>query len=598
MYKNEEFLPVTMEECLEREIWQPDFIVVSADAYVDHPSFGHALIARLIESLGFTVAVLAQPLTDEDFTRFGAPRHAFMVSCGVVDSMVNNYTVALRPREGDVYSEGGVKGRRPDRAAIVYTKALKRLFPDAAVVIGGIEASLRRFAHYDYWSDSVMRSVLYDSGADLLLYGMGENPVTELCDAARKNIPLRKLRNVRGSVYLTDAARAPKDVAAAIAGETREGIEILSSYERVRSDKKLYAKAFAAQYRNTDPFTGKTLIQKQDNETYAVALPPALPVSERKLDAVYALPFTRRPHPSYAKGVPAVEEVQFSVTAHRGCYGNCAFCALTYHQGRIVTPRSADSIVAEVERLAADPAFKGYISDVGGPSANLHRPACDKQTTRGVCTDRDCIGFQPCPNLKVDQSEYLDILRRARKVRGVKKVFVRSGVRFDYAMLDKDKSFMRELIAHHVSGQLKVAPEHVCDDVLAVMNKPRHKAYLAFVAEFERLNREAGKKQFLVPYLISSHPGCTLSDAVTLTEYLIKIRYCPEQVQDFYPTPGTLATAMYHTGIDPLTGKEVYVAKTPHEKAMQRALLQYRNPRNRRLIEEALRLTGRTLPGF
>ncbi len=597
MIMNDDFLPVTIEECYEREIWQPDFIVVSADAYVDHPSFGHALIARLIESQGFSVAVLPQPVTDEEFAALGEPKCAFLVSCGVVDSMVDNYTVAKRPRAEDVYSENGVKGRRPDRVATVYARTLKRLFPDSTVILGGIEASLRRFSHYDYWSDSVMRSVLYDSGADLLIYGMGENPIFDLCKAARKKIPLKKLRNVRGTAYLTDAAHAPAEVAAAIGGAHIDGVELLSSHERVKTDKKLYAKAFKVQYRNTDPFSGKTLVQKQDNAIYLVANPPQWPLTEKQMDFVYALPYARKPHPMYAR-VPAIEEVQFSVTAHRGCYGNCAFCALTYHQGRIVTPRSADSIVAEVERLAADPDFKGYISDIGGPSANLHRPACDKQFSSGVCVDRNCIGFEPCKNLQVDESEYLGILRRARKVNGVKKVFVRSGVRFDYALLDKDKTFLKELIAHHVSGQLKVAPEHVCDDVLAVMNKPRHKQYLAFVAEYERTNREMGKKQFLVPYLISSHPGCTLDDAVTLAEYLMSIRYCPEQVQDFYPTPGTLATTMYYTGIDPLSGKAVYVAKSPQEKAMQRALMQWRNPKNRRLIEEALRLTGRTLPGF
>lgn len=592
-----EFLPVTIEECYEREIWQPDFIVVSADAYVDHPSFGHALIARLVESQGFSVAVLPQPVTDEEFAALGEPKVAFLVSCGVVDSMVDNYTVALKPRREDVYSEGGIKGRRPDRVAVTYTKALKRLFPDATVILGGIEASLRRFSHYDYWTDSVLHSVLYDSGADLLLYGMGENPILDLCAAAKKKIPLKKLRNVRGSAYCTDLEHAPREIAAAIGGAAVDGVELLSSHERVKADKKLYAKAFAVQYRNTDPFSAKTLIQKQDNTTYVVTLPPALPLTEKQMDFVYGLPYTRRPHPMYTH-IPAVEEVQFSVTAHRGCYGNCAFCALTYHQGRIVTPRSADSIIAEVERLAADPDFKGYISDIGGPSANLHRPACDKQLKSGVCVDRNCIGFEPCKNLKVDESEYLGILRRARKVKGVKKVFVRSGVRFDYALMDKDKTFLRELVEHHVSGQLKVAPEHVCDDVLAVMNKPRHRQYLAFVAAYEKLNRECGKKQYLVPYLISSHPGCTLSDAVDLAAYLISIRYCPEQVQDFYPTPGTLATTMYHTGVDPLTGKPVYVAKTPHEKAMQRALLQWRNPKNRGLIEEALRLTGKTLAGF
>lgn len=594
---NEAFLPVTIEECYEREIWQLDFVLVSADAYVDHHSFGHAIIARLIESQGFTVGIVPQPVTDEDFLRLGEPKHAFLVSGGVVDSMVNNYSVAKRRRTEDVYSEGGDFGRRPDRATTVYAQALKRLFPHVPVIIGGIEPSLRRLSHYDYWSDSVMRSILYDSGADLLIYGMGENPIFDLCAAAKRKKPLGKLRNIRGTAYLTDAASAPADVAAVIAGEKRAGYTLLSSHERVAGDKRTYAKAFMVQYRNTDPFSADTLIQKQDNTQYAVVNRPALPLTEKQMDFVYALPFARAPHPMYTRGVPAIEEVKFSVTAHRGCFGNCAFCALTYHQGRIVTPRSDKSILDEVEEIAADPDFKGYVSDIGGPSANLHFPACDKQKTAGVCVDRECIGYKPCPNLKVDQSGYLNILRKARAVKGVKKVFVRSGLRFDYMLYDKDRTFMRELVRHHVSGQLKVAPEHVCDGVLKVMNKPPHALYEKFCGEYAEENAKAGKKQFLVPYLISSHPGCTLADAVELMEYLKSINYCPEQVQDFYPTPGTLATTMYYTELDPRTLEPIYVAKDPHEKAMQRALMQYRNPKNKRLIDEALSVVGRKSPG-
>ena len=592
---NEAFLPVSKEECWEREIWQLDFIVVSCDAYVDHHSFGHAIIARLVESQGFTVGVIPQPVSDEDFSRLGAPRHAFLVSGGVVDSMVNNYTVARRRRTSDVYSEGGRFGRRPDRALTVYTRALKRLFPDVPVIIGGIEASLRRFSHYDYWSDSVMHSVLYDSGADLLIYGMGENPILELCAMAKRKKPLGRLRNIRGTAYMTDLAAAPGDIAEAIGGKNVAGVTVLSSHERVKSDKKIYAKAFLTQYRNTDPFSADVLVQKQDNTRYVVVNRPALPLEEKQMDFVYALPFARAPHPMYKDGVPAIEEVKFSVTAHRGCFGNCAFCALTYHQGRIVTPRSEKSILEEVERIAADPDFKGYIHDIGGPSANLHNPACDKQKTAGVCRDRECIGYKPCPNLKVDQSAYLSVLRKARSIKGVKKVFIRSGLRFDYMLYDKDRTFLRELVRHHISGQLKVAPEHVADNVLKTMNKPPHALYEKFCAEYAKCNAEAGKRQYLVPYLISSHPGCTLSDAVDLAKYLKKIGYCPEQVQDFYPTPGTLATTMYYTGLDPRTMQPIYVARDPHEKAMQRALMQYRNPKNRALIEEALKITGKTL---
>ena len=589
------FLPVTLSECYEREIWQLDFIVVSADAYVDHHSFGHAIIARLVESQGFTVGILPQPVTDEDFMSLGAPRHAFLVSGGVVDSMVNNYTVALRKRTADVYSEGGKFGRRPDRATSVYTRALKRLFPSIPVIIGGIEASLRRLSHYDYWSDSVMHSVLFDSGADLLIYGMGENPVLELCAMAARNKPLGKLRNIRGTAYLTTADEAPEAIAAAIAGERIQGVTLLSSHERVSSDKRLYAKAFMVQYDNTDPYTADVLVQKQDNTHYAVVNRPALPLTEKQMDFVYSLPYMRAPHPMYVKGVPAIEEVKFSVTAHRGCFGNCAFCAITYHQGRIVTPRSEKSILQEVERIAADPDFKGYIHDIGGPSANLHNPACEKQKKSGACKGRECIGYKPCPNLKADQSDYLNILRKARSIKGVKKVFVRSGLRFDYMLYDKDKTFMRELVRHYISGQLKVAPEHVCDGVLRFMNKPPHALYERFCDEYRKLNAAEGKKQYLVPYLISSHPGCTLSDAVELASYLKKTGYCPEQVQDFYPTPGTLATTMYYTGLDPRNMQPVYTAKTPHEKAMQRALMQYKNPKNRALVEEALKLTGKKL---
>ncbi len=585
------FLPVTKQELNDRGIDAPDFVLVCGDAYVDHPSFGHAVIGRIAESFGFSVAVLAQPQNDNDYKRFGAPLKGFLVSGGVVDSMVNNYSVAKNRRDSDDYSDEGKAGLRPDRNVAVYCKALKRLYPDVPVIAGGIEASLRRLSHYDYWSDSVMNSILIDAPADLIIYGMGENPMTELLEAAKKNIPLNKLKNIRGTAYLTDIPSAPQEIKDAIEGKAGNCL-LLSSHDRVKSDKKLYCKAFMVSYENTDPFFAKTLIQKQDYVHYAVVNPPAYPLSEKQMDSVYGLEYMRAPHPMY-KHVPAIEEVKFSVTAHRGCYGNCSFCAITYHQGKLIQKRSADNIVEEVGLLAKDKDFKGYIHDIGGPSANFHCSSCDKNASKGACKDKDCIGYETCKNLKVDHSEYLDILRRARRVPGVKKVFIRSGIRYDYLLADKDKTFFKELIEHHISGQLKVAPEHIADKTLKLMNKPPHETYEKFCGEFYRLNKEAGKNQFLVPYLISSHPGCTISDAVKLTEYLIKIGYMPQQVQDFYPTPSTLSTTMYYTGLDPRTLEPVYTAKTAEEKAMQRALLQYRLPKNRGLIEKALKIAGR-----
>lgn len=586
------FLPVTAEEMYEREIWQPDFVLVSADAYVDHPSFGHALIARLVEAEGFSVCIVAQPQTDADYTRFGEPKKGFLVSGGVVDSMVNNYSVAKRKRSRDVYSEGGEAGKRPDRATAVYCRALKRLYPDVPVIAGGIEASLRRLSHYDYWSDSVMHSVLVDSGADLIIYGMGENPILDLMKLARKNVPLSKVRDVRGTAYLTELASAPKEVREAVGGGQTQ-YTLLPSHARVVSDKKLYAKAFMLSYDNTDPVTASPLIQKQDETRYVVVNRPALPLTEAQMDRVYALPYERKPHPMYTRGVPAIEEVEWSVTAHRGCYGNCNFCALTYHQGRIVQARSEDSIVGEVERLAAADGFKGYIHDIGGPSANFHEPACAKQAEHGVCKGKNCIGYQPCPNLRVSHKKYLGVLRRARAVKGVKKVFVRSGIRYDYLMADPDRTFFNELVKYHISGQLKVAPEHCCDDVLQYMNKPAFENYLSFADEFAALTARHGLKQYLVPYLISSHPGCTLAGAIELTEYLMKIGYMPEQVQDFYPTPSTLSTTMYYCEFDPVSGKPMYVAKSPEDKAEQRALMQYRLKANRPIIKRALARAGR-----
>lgn len=587
-----QFLPTSKKELQEREIDLLDFIVVSADAYVDHPTFGHALIGRLVESYGFSVGVIAQPVSDNDYKKLGMPTKAFLVSGGVVDSMVNNYNVSLTRRTEDVYSEDGKMGKRPDRATTVYCKALKKLFPDTPVIAGGIEASLRRLSHYDYWSDSVMRSICYDAPADLFIYGMGENPIAEICTYASKNIPLNKVKNIKGTFYLADSESASKDVKKAIADGDKSKYINISSHDRVCGDKKLYLKAFMMAYENTDPFTAKGIIQKQDYQSYAVVNPPSLPVTTENLDKVYALDFMRAPHPSY-NSVPAINEVKFSVSAHRGCYGNCSFCALTYHQGRIIQPRSEDNIIEEVEKLTKLDDFKGYIHDIGGPSANFHKPACDKQKTLGVCKNKECIGFKKCDNLKIDQSNYLNVLRRARAVKGVKKVFVRSGVRYDYLMADKDKSFFNELVTHHVSGQLKVAPEHVSENVLKLMNKPTHGVYKEFCDEFEAINKKLKKEQYLVPYFISSHPGCTIKDAVKLTEYLMDIHYMPLQVQDFYPTPSTLSTTMFYTELDPSTQKQIYVAKTKEEKSMQRALMQYRKPNNRALVVKGFKLAKR-----
>ncbi len=587
------FLPTTLQELYEREIWSPDFIIISGDAYVDHPSFGHALIARLIESQGFSVAIIAQPISDDDYTRLGKPNCAFMVSSGVVDSMVNNYTVNKTRRTQDVYSNEGKFGLRPDRATITYCKALKRLFPDVPVIAGGVEASLRRLSHYDYWSDSVMRSIAYDSGADLIIYGMGEKPILELTAMAKKRVPLNKIKNIRGTAYVTDINSATKEVKNCIlSGGSDSNYVMLPSHERVKSDVNAYVKAFNLAYQNTDPFSARPLIQKQDNSSYVVINAPSFAIDEKTMDFVYSLPFERTAHPSYTH-VPALDEVEFSVTAHRGCFGSCSFCALTFHQGRIVSARSENSIIDEVKLLTKKPNFKGYIHDIGGPSANFHAPACDKQATCGACKDKECIGYTPCKNLKISHEKILSVLRRARKVNGVKKVFVRSGVRYDYLLYDRDRSFFNELIAHHVSGQLKVAPEHCAVETLKNMNKPNFDLYREFYDEFYKITKKLGKNQFLVPYFISSHPGCTLQDAINLTEYLLEIGYMPKQVQDFYPTPGTKSTTAYYTGINPDTLQPVFVAKTKTEKAMQRALLQYRLPSNRDLIEKACVLAGR-----
>lgn len=582
------FLPTTREELNGT----PDFVYVIGEAYCDHPSFGHAIVSRLIESLGFSVAIVSQPQSDKDYTRFGEPRLGFLVTSGVVDSMVNNYTVAKVRRTRDVYSEGGDVGRRPDRCVDVYCRAIKRLYPQSAVVIGGIEASLRRFAHYDYWSDTVLPSVLVSSGADLLIYGMGERPVKEICALLNRGVPLARIKDVRGTCYLT---AKPSDRLLR-AEETGDAL-VCPSFEEVSRDKRKYVDAFNIQSRNAD-FSGKPIVQRH-GDVWLVQNAPQYPLSVKEMDEVYALPYERRAHPGYKRGVPAMQEIEFSLTSVRGCFGSCNYCALTYHQGRIVQKRSKESIVEEAKKLVAMPDFKGYIHDVGGPTANFRDPACAKQTKTGACTDRQCIGWKRCPAMQVSHREYLELLRELRELEGVKKVFVRSGIRFDYVMYDKSDEFLRELIKHHVSGQLKVAPEHVSDNVLRRMNKPPFELYLAFKRKYDDINARLGKKQYLVPYLISSHPGCTLKDAVRLAEYLHSIGYMPQQVQDFYPTPSTKSTCMYYTGIDPDSGEEVYVPRDRREKAMQRALMQYRAPRNYALVKEALRLAGREdLIGF
>ncbi len=586
------FLPITKSEVGDRQV---DIVYVIGEAYVDHPSFGHAIVSRLLQSLGIDVAIIPQPQNDSDFSRFGQPKYGFMVSSGVVDSMVNNYTVAKIKRTRDVYSEGGDVGKRPDRCVDVYCNALKRLYPDTPVVIGGIEASLRRFAHYDYWKDIVLPSILVSSKADLLIYGMGERPLKEIFDMVKKGVPLDKIKDVRGTCYLSSYDNLSAKLKKAI---EEHSVVFSPSYEQVKADKLQYVQAFNAQYSNNDPYYGKTLLQKHGDK-YLVQNPMQYPLSVKEMDEIYNLPYERTYHPSYTKGVPAIEEVKYSLTSVRGCFGACNYCAIAFHQGRIVQKRSKENIVKEAESFVADKDFKGYIHDVGGPTANFRDPACEKQKTMGVCKDKSCIGYKPCPAMKVDHREYLDLLKTLRQIEGIKKVFIRSGIRFDYLMYDEDREFMYELIKYHISGQLKVAPEHISDATLQAMNKPPFEVYLKFKDKFDSINKKLGRKQYLVPYLISSHPGCTLKDAIRLAQYLKSIGYMPEQVQDFYPTPSTKSTCMYYTGINPDTMKPIYVAKTKKEKTYQRALMQYRKKSNYEIIVEALKEAGRQdLIGF
>lgn len=585
------FLPITAEEVKELGVSQLDFIYVTGDAYVDHPSFGHAIITRLLQSHGYTVGIISQPdwKNDDSIAVFGAPRLGFLVSSGNMDSMVNHYYVSKKHRETDAYTPGGKPYMRPDHATVVYSNLIRKKYRHIPIIIGGIEASLRRMAHYDYWSDSFKRSILLDSQADLISYGMGEKSIVEIADALNSGIAVKDISFIAGTVYKT------KDISGLY------DYELLPSYDDMVSDKTLYAKSFKIQYDNTDAFNGRTLIEPYPNGIYVVQNIPQAPLTMQEMDDVYALPYQRTYHPSYEPlgGVPAISEIKFSLISNRGCFGGCNFCALTFHQGRTVQVRSHESIIEEAKLITQDKDFKGYIHDVGGPTANFRQPSCQKQLRAGVCKHRQCLCPEPCPNLEVTHSDYLSLLRKLRSLPNVKKVFVRSGIRFDYLMLDKDDTFFRELVEHHISGQLKVAPEHISDAVLSRMGKPENSVYEAFTEKYHRLNQKIGKNQFLVPYLMSSHPGSTIKEAVALAEYLRDIGYMPEQVQDFYPTPSTMSTVMYYTGIDPVTTKRVYVCKNPHEKAMQRALIQYRNPKNYELVREALKLAGREdLIGF
>lgn len=587
------FLPVCRQDLIERGIDQLDFVYIIGDAYVDHPSFGHAIISRVLEANGYTVGIISQPdwKDEESVCALGRPRLGFLVSSGNMDSMVNHYYVSGKRRSTDAYTPGGVMGKRPDHAAVVYGNMIRKKYKDIPVILGGIEASLRRLSHYDYWSDSLKRSILLDAQADLVSYGMGEKSIVEIADALNSGIAVKDITFIPGTVYRT------KDISGVIRGDgdPRDGI-MLPSYEAVKNDPAVYAQSFGIQYQNTDAVTAKPMAEAYPNGVYVVQNPPMMPLSVEEMDAVYALPYQRTYHPSYEKagGVPAIAEVKFSLISNRGCFGGCSFCALTFHQGRTVQVRSHESLIREAQKIISEPDFKGYIHDVGGPTANFRHPSCQKQLKAGVCQNRQCLYPSPCPNLDADHSDYLSLLRKLRGLPGVKKVFIRSGIRFDYLLAEGNDDFLRELIAYHISGQLKVAPEHISDVVLAKMGKPKRKVYERFIQKYKEINAGLGLKQYLVPYLMSSHPGSTLKEAIELAEYLRDLGYMPEQVQDFYPTPSTLSTVMYYSGIDPRNGRPVYVCRNPHEKAMQRALIQYRNPANYDLVVEALQKAGRT----
>lgn len=585
------FLPLNKNE-MELKGWdRPDFVFVIGDAYVDHPSFGPAIISRMLELYGYKVAIIAQPdwKNVESIDIYGEPRLGFLVSAGNMDSMVNHYSVSKKRRSVDAYTPGGEMGKRPDYATIVYCNLIRRKYKRKPIIIGGIEASLRRLAHYDYWSNRLKHSILVDSQADILIYGMGENAIVEVAEALEAGIDIKDITYVKGTAY-----RAKNT-------DNLDEFTALPEFDELVSDKINYAKSFKIQYDNTDYFTGKVLVEKYNDHQYVVQNPPAKPLSESEMDRVYSLDYARTYHPSYEPlgGIPAISEIKFSLVSNRGCFGGCSFCALTFHQGRTLQTRSHKSIIKEAEKMIWEPDFKGYIHDVGGPTANFRVKACEKQKKYGVCKDKQCLFPKPCQNLNVDHSDYLELLRKLRELPNVKKVFVRSGIRFDYLMADKDDEFFRELCKYHISGQLKVAPEHVSNNVLNKMGKPENSVFKAFCDKYKKINEELGMKQYMVPYLMSSHPGSTMKDAVKLAEYLRDLGYMPEQVQDFYPTPSTISTCMYYTGVDPRNMEPVYVPISPHEKAMQRALIQYRNPKNYDLVHEALVIAKRTdLIGF
>ena len=587
---NGKFLPVTAQELKERKIEQLDFVYVTGDAYVDHPSFGHAIISRVLEDHGYTVGIIPQPdwRDPENVKVLGRPRLGFLVTAGNMDSMVNHYSVSKKRRKKDAYTPGGEMGKRPDYAAVVYCNLIRQAYKDVPIIVGGIEASLRRLAHYDYWSDSLKRSVLMDSGANLISYGMGERSIVDIADALASGMAVSDITFVDGTCYKTKRLEDVYDYI------------LLPDYQELLADKRKYAESFYTQYCNTDPFAGKRLVEPYGT-VYVVQNPPAKPLTMQEMDDIYDLPYCRTYHPMYeaAGGIPAISEVQFSLVSNRGCFGGCNFCALTFHQGRIIQVRSHDSILREAVEMTKDPGFKGYIHDVGGPTANFRQPSCEKQLTKGVCKNRQCLFPTPCKNLRVDHSDYVELLRKLRHVPKVKKVFIRSGIRFDYLLADRSDTFFRELVKYHISGQLKVAPEHVANRVLQMMGKPEHSVYQKFTEKYKEMNDSCGMNQFLVPYLMSSHPGCSMKEAVELACYLRELGYMPEQVQDFYPTPSTISTCMYYTGLDPRTMETVYVEKNPHRKALQRALIQYRKPENYDMIAEALHLAGREdLIGF
>ena len=586
-----DFLPISREDMHKRGWDAVDFAFVIGDAYVDHPSFGPAIISRVLEAAGYRVGIIPQPdwKDENSINVFGEPRLGFLVCAGNMDSMVNHYSVSKKRRSKDFYTPGGVMGKRPDHATVVYGNLIRRTYPHKPVIIGGIEASLRRMAHYDYWDDTLKRSVLLDAQADLLSFGMGERSMVAIADALNSGIPVRDITFIPGTVYKSKS----------LDGLNGDYI-VLPSYTELKADKLAYARSFYIQYTNTDPFSGKVLCEPYP-DGYVIQNPMSRPLSQEEMDAVYALPYMRTYHPCYEPygGIDAIKEVKFSLISNRGCFGGCSFCALTFHQGRIIQTRSHDSIIAEAEEIIKDPEFKGYIHDVGGPTANFRHTSCEKQLKYGVCPQKQCLFPKPCANLTVDHTDYLELLRKLRALPGVKKVFIRSGIRFDYIMADPDDTFLREMCQYHISGQLKVAPEHVADAVLSKLGKPPNSVYQAFCKKYERINRSLGKEQYLVPYLMSSHPGSTLKEAIALAEYLRDIGCSPEQVQDFYPTPSTISTCMYYTGVDPRTMEPVYVAHNPHEKAMQRALIQYKNPKNYDLVYEALVTAHRTdLIGF